>query len=157
MALKPNEQAYWESYLQTLPEDQKPIRTNVTAGYAGNPEITDELLALYFEGKKTAGSSLVEDFETAGDPLPKVGNYWIYLGSQGQPRCILRTERVVFHRFKEVPLEIAIAEGEGDLSLEHWRKVHSELYKPYLAQWGISDINEARVVTEHFTIVFRGV
>lgn len=155
MPLKPNEQAYWEKYLQTLADEVKLSHALVTAGYAGNPQITDELLALYLQGKKSAGSSLMEDFQTAGDPLPEVGNYWIYLDSRGDPRCILRTDRVVTHKFKDVPPEIAMAEGEGDLSLEYWKRVHSELYKPFLRQWGIGNLDEATVVTEFFSIVYR--
>ncbi len=49
MALKTNEQAYWESYLQTLTDVNKPSNAHVTAGYAGNADITDELLAMYFK------------------------------------------------------------------------------------------------------------
>jgi uncharacterized protein YhfF len=156
MSLRPNEKTYWENYISTLPESEALPNTKVTAGYAGNPEITDELLLLYLEGKKTAGSSLAEDFQTAGDPLPQVGDYWIYLNSSGKPCCILRTDRVVTHKFKDIPLEIAIAEGEGDLSLAYWKRTHAELYNPFLQQWGISDLNEATVVTEFFKIVYRG-
>lgn len=154
-SLKPQERQYWQSYLQTLTPDQIPTNAHVTAGYAGNPEISDELLELYLSGKKTAGSSIVEDFLSAGDPFPKVGNYWIYLSGIGQPCCILRTEEVVTHKFKDVPLEIAVAEGEGDLSLEYWRKVHSELYSPFLARWGVARIDDATVITEFFRIVYR--
>ncbi|MGZ3749034.1 MAG: ASCH domain-containing protein [Pseudobdellovibrionaceae bacterium] len=96
---------------------------------------------------------MVEDFLTAGDPLPQAGNFWIYLNSKAQPSCILRTEKVVIHKFKEVPVEIAIAEGEGDLTLNYWMNVHSELYSPYLRSWGIDDINDATVITEYFRVV----
>jgi 5-formyltetrahydrofolate cyclo-ligase len=154
-SLKSREASYWESYLQTLPLEQKPREAFVSAGYAGTPEMTDELLHLYLSGKKTAGSSLVEDFLSAGDALPRVGNYWIYLNSSGEPSCILRTERTVIHKFKDVPLEIAIAEGEGDLTLEYWKRAHSDLYLPHLEQWGIEDLNEATVITEFFSIVYR--
>lgn len=155
MTLKKTEQIYWESYIQTLPESARPISANVTASYAGNAEITDALLLLYLEGKKTAGSSLLEDFQSAGDPLPRVGNHWIYLNSRNEPCCILRTDRIVTHKFKDVPPEIASAEGEGDGSLEDWRRIHSELYAPFLKQWGIQDLNEATVITEFFSIVYR--
>lgn len=154
-SLKPNELLYWKNYLEAFPELKKAKDIFVSAGYAGNPDITDELLKLYMAGKKTAGSSLVEDFVTAGDPLPKVGNYWIYLNSVGEASCILKTVKIVTHKFKDVPIEVAIAEGEGDLSLEYWRKVHSELYTPYLEAWGIKDLNDATVITEFFSIVYK--
>ncbi|MGZ3809482.1 MAG: ASCH domain-containing protein [Bacteriovorax sp.] len=134
-SLKPHEKTYWENFLQTLSEDKRPKNAIVSAGYAGTPAITDSLLELYLSGKKIAGSSMVEDFLSAGDPLPAVGNFWIYLDSRGQPSCILRTEKIVTHKFKDVPLEIVIAEGEGDLTLDYWKKVHSELYSPFLKSW----------------------
>lgn len=154
--LTPREQEYWQAYLESLPADRRPAAdVHVEAGFAGNAAITDELLQLYLSGRKTAGSGLVEDFTSAGDPLPQPGNHWLYLDGQSRPRAILRTEKVVVHKFKDVPPEIAVAEGEGDLSLAYWRRVHAELYAPHLAAWGVADLNEAHVVTEFFTLVHR--
>jgi uncharacterized protein YhfF len=153
--LKPIEQKYWQSYVDSLTPEERPLQPHVEAGFAGSPSITDDLLQLYLAGKKTAGSSIAEDFMAMGDPLPKVGDYWIYLDSKGELRCILRTEKVVFHKFKDMPVEVAIAEGEGDLSLEYWRRVHSEFYFPHLSDWGISQMDDATVVTEYFEIVYK--
>lgn len=85
VALKPAELAYWEKYVDSSVNKESLRDVFVSAGYAGNPQITDELLALYLGGKKTAGSSLKEDFLSAGDAIPKVGNHWIYLNSSGAP------------------------------------------------------------------------
>jgi uncharacterized protein YhfF len=149
------EKIYWEKYLSALPEVERPKNPHVTASFAGNREITDELLALYLNGKKCAGSSIVEDFLTAGDPLPKVGNYWIFLNSKDEPSCILRTEKITIYKFKDIPIEIVLAEGEGDLSIAYWRRVHTELYLPFLAQWGVENIEDATVITEFFKIVYK--
>jgi uncharacterized protein YhfF len=153
--LKPLEERYWRKYLSTVAPEKIPEAPRVEARYAGNKLITDGLLDLYLIGKKTAGSSIAEDFQSAGDPLPKVGSYWILLKSNDEPGCILKTDRIEFHKFKDVPPAIAIAEGEGDLSLEYWRRVHEELYRPHLSGWGLSEINEATVLTEFFTLVYR--
>lgn len=153
--LKPHERAYWQRYVDSCLNKKELDGTYVTAGYAGSPEITDRLLELYLNGKKSAGSSVVEEFETAGDPLPEIGNHWIYLDGRGEPRLILRTEGVETHKFNDVPERIAIAEGEGDLSLEYWRRVHARLYTPLLSEWGLSRIEEATIITEHLKIVFR--
>jgi uncharacterized protein YhfF len=77
--LKEIEQRYWQNYLATQAGQKVPKEPKVVAAWAGSKEITDELLKLYLSGKKVAGSSLVEDFITSGDPLPQVGNYWIFL------------------------------------------------------------------------------
>jgi uncharacterized protein YhfF len=155
MSLSPAEERCWQAYLNQLPPSEQWRGSKVTASYAGSREMTDRLIDLYLTGRKTAGSGLVEDYLTAGDPLPAVGDHWIALGQNGEPRCILRTERVETHAFRDVPERIAVAEGEGDLSLDYWRHSHAAHYCPHLEEWGIVDIEEATVVTEHFTIVFR--
>jgi len=154
MDLTPTEFAYWESYVQST-VDKPPEDAIVTAGYAGTLELTDELLALYLAGKKKAGSSVVEDFVAAGEPLPIVGNYWIYLDGRGEPACILKTVRIALNKFKDLPEEIAIAEGEGDRSIDYWKRVHGDLYRPFLKSWGVRDVDEATIITEFFEIVFR--
>ncbi|NUT18741.1 MAG: ASCH domain-containing protein [Hamadaea sp.] len=146
---------FWQAYLQTLPPESRPAEPFVEASFAGPRESTDELLSLYLTGRKTAGSSIKEDFIAAGDPLPKVGNFWILLNSREEPGCLLRTEKIVEHKFYDVPPEIAVAEGEGDLSLEHWRRVHRAIYEPHLAEWGLASIADATVLTEYFALVFK--
>ena len=144
---------YWNSYLETL--EEKLDHPDVEAGIAGNQEIADKLLSLYIEGKKTAGSGLVKDYELAGDPLPKVGNYWIILNSKGEPGCIVKTVKVEQYKFNEVPEEVAIAEGEGDLSLDYWQKAQREFFNPYLKDWGVEDLDQEMVVTEFYEVVFK--
>ena len=153
--LKPIEKEFWNEYIK---QNSIELAENVfvEANPAGSLEITDDLIDLYLAGKKSAGSSLVEDFETCGDPLPKVGNFWILLNSKEEPVMILKTVRIEINKFKDIPVRIAIAEGEGDSSLAYWKEVHSRLYSPYLKQWGVDDINEAHVITEFFEIVHRG-
>jgi uncharacterized protein YhfF len=149
-ALTERESLYWQSYLSTGAPGG-PVEANI----AGNETIADELLKLYLIGRKTAGSSLLEDYLTAGDPLPEPGRHWIVLDSKGAPGCILRTERVERHKFNEVSERVAIAEGEGDLSLAHWRKAHEEFFRPFLNGWGLEKIEQATVVTEFFRLVYR--
>ena len=152
--LTPIELKFWNDYLKESKLDPHG-EYRLSASPAGNSNITDELIELYLCGKKRAGSSIVEDFTSAGDPLPAVGDYWILLDSHKKPVLLLKTVRTVINRFKSVPLEIALAEGEGDLSLEYWKRVHAELYTPHLKQWGLSNLDEAHVITEFFEIIYR--
>ncbi len=152
MALTPEQEQFWQDYLDGLAPEDRPDSA-VCASCPGIPEIADQLIELYLAGKKTAGSGLVEDYRAAGEPLPEVGDHWIALGSNGQPRCILRTVSVETHLFKDVPERIALAEGEGDLSLDYWRRAHIEFFRPMLPGWGIDDIDDAMVVTEFFALV----
>lgn len=148
--------SFWQAYLETVSPEDRPVDPFVEAAFAGTRESADELLDLYLKGQKTAGSSLREDFLAVGDPLPRVGNFWIVLNSRGEPGCLLRTEKIAVHRFYDVPPDIALAEGEGDLSLDHWRRVHQAAYEPHLAQWGLASIADATVITEYYTVLFHG-
>lgn len=152
-SLKPIEKKFWDTYLSGLSSKEMPPNPFVEASYAGSRQTTDKLLALYLNGKKTAGSSIKEDFISAGDPLPKVGNFWIILNSNDEPKCIVKTIHIVENKFKDVPVEIAEAEGEGDLSLEYWRNTHRKFYSPFLKTWGVEDLDDATVITEFFNVV----
>lgn len=153
--LQPIERRYWEQYLSNLEQSNRSVSFRVEASYAGSRDTTDKLIELYLCGKKTAGSSIAEDFISSQDKLPQVGNFWIVLNSKNEPSCILKTEQVVFNKFKNVTSEIAIAEGEGDLSLEYWKRVHTQFYLPHLPKWGVSKIEEATVITEYFRLVYK--
>lgn len=151
--LNEKEVILWKKYLESLPEAERPLNPQVEAAFAGNREITDSLIALYLEGKKWAGSGLVEDYESVGDPLPKVGNYWLLLNSKDEAACLLRTERIEFHKYKDIPVEIAVAEGEGDLTVESWKELHGKFFVPHLEKWGVKNLDDATVITEFFKIV----
>ncbi len=153
--LKPLEQSFWKDYLASLPPKIRLKKPFVYAGYAGGRKNTDALIRLYRAGKKTAGSGLVKDYATAGDPLPKVGDYWILLDSRDRPQFLLKTLRTELNLFGRIPKSVARAEGEGDLSVAYWKKAHARFYFPFLSEWGLDDIDKAVVITEHFEIVHR--
>lgn len=153
--LKPTERAFWAEYVRRIPSVFKPRNPCVHSAFAGNRKTTDELIRLYLAGQKSAGSGLVKDYLTAGDPLPRVGDYWIALDSRAQPRLLLKTVRVEINVFKKIPKRIAVAEGEGDMSVAHWKRVHRKFFSPSLKRWGIDDLDEAEVITEHFALVHR--
>lgn len=151
--LNNEELTFWNSYTATL--TKKPVNPIVFSGMAGNEKIADELLQLYLNGKKTAGSGLMKDYLKANEPLPQVNQYWIILDSKLTPKCIVQTIKVEVNRFDEVPEKIAIAEGEGDLSISYWRTAHKEFFKPFLKDLGISNLNEELIITEYFKVIFR--
>ncbi len=153
--LRPLERIFWDDYLATLPSNSRPRKQFVEAAFAGRREGTDALIRLYRLGKKSAGSSLVKDFESAGDPLPKVGNYWIMLDSHERPQLLVKTIRTEINLFGDIPKAVARAEGEGDLSVSYWKKAHRDFYLSFLTKWGIADINKAKVITEHFEILYH--
>ena len=153
MNLNNAEMDFWQSYLNTLTVQL--IDPIVTSGMAGNAQLADELLELILKEKKTAGSGLLKAYQIENEDIPKVGNYWIILDSKSIPRCIVQTVKVEINRFDQVSESVAIAEGEGDLSMYYWQKAHSAFFAPFLKSWDIDNLDEELVVTEYFHLVYE--
>jgi uncharacterized protein YhfF len=94
-----------------------------------SPEMADALLALVLEGKKTATASALREYEAEGQPLSRVGERFIVLDGRGRPACVAQTCEVAIKRFDEVDAAFAYDEGEGDRSLDSWRREHERFFR----------------------------
>lgn len=81
--------------------------------------MADELLVLVLEGKKTA---------ITGTEADEVGEQITIQDGLGNPKAIIEIIEVTQRRFKEVDESFAHDEGEGDQTLEYWRKAHKEFF-----------------------------
>jgi uncharacterized protein YhfF len=76
---------------------------------------------------KTASCGSLASFQAEAS-APKIGSYNIILNGQGTPVCVVRMVSMRLVRFCDVTEEFARKEGEGDLSLEYWRKEHQRFF-----------------------------
>ncbi|MDN5964673.1 MAG: ASCH domain-containing protein [Actinomyces sp.] len=83
-----------------------------------------ELVDLVLSGAKTATAGPLSDYREEDEPLPEVGELGIVCDGAGRPRALVRTDAVAVVPFDEVDEVHAAAEGEGDLSLDFWRRAH---------------------------------
>ena len=120
--------------------------------FGGNP---DGLAALVLAGKKTATASAFPLYELEGEALPRAGEYSVILDSRDHALCIIRTTRVFVTPFRDVDDRQAWKEGEGDRSLEYWRRVHREFFTGELAEVGLTFSEDLLVVCEEFELVYR--
>ncbi len=116
----------------------------------------DELAQLVLEGKKRATASVYELYEYDGEKLPQVGGYSVIMDSKDQAVCVIVNTDVRIVPFCEVDEEQARLEGEGDLSLEYWRKVHRECFKEWMEEASRTFGEDTKVVLETFRVVFSG-
>lgn len=92
--------------------------------FGDSPELSISLLDLIRRGHKRAGTSLLWEHQAEGEPLPRVGDIAIVLDNTHRPALITRNTSVEVVPFNEVTAEYARIEGEGDKSLDYWRKGH---------------------------------
>lgn len=150
-------QAFWQSYLATLPEKHphRSLRAPHAWSFGNSSEMADELGVLVQHGTKTATCSLLWEHETDGLPLPQVGELSIILDGVGLPLCIIATVQVEIKPFGAVDESFAAAEGEGDRSLEYWRAVHRRYFSPYCTAIGRSFDEATPLVCERFKLVYQ--
>lgn len=96
--------------------------------FGNSPELANELATLVLTGKKIATcSSLQGWYDDDVRPLP--GGYNIILDGEKKPLCVVRTTGLFLTRFDRVTPEMAMMEGEGDLSLEYWQREHQRFFQ----------------------------
>ena len=111
-----NAQQLWAAYR----EKSGVAHDNYTAwAFGGDP---DGLAELVLAGKKRATCSLGHVYELTGEPIPAV--------------CVIRTTCLRLIPFCQVDAALAAREGEGDLSLAYWQRVHRDFFEKELAPYG---------------------
>lgn len=103
----------------------------------------DELVELVLEGKKTATTCL------NNTNIPKVGERSILTFENEKKACVVETKQVIITKFKDVTPEMAYLEGEGDRTLDYYRKVHTDYFKTINPDFN----DDTEVVFEVFEVV----
>ena len=93
-------------------------------GFGDSAELSEELLSLIRLGRKRAGTSLLWGCEADGQALPSTGSIEIVVDHHNAPALVTKITSVEIVPFNEVTPTYAAIEGEGDGSLEYWRKGH---------------------------------
>jgi len=122
--------------------------------FGDSPGLADELLALILGGEKRAATCLVVEMELRGEPEPRVGTYTIVLDGEGRPRAVLRTVGIRRTTFDDVDEGHAYWEGEGDRTLESYRREHTKYFGRVGKALGFEFTEDMAVVLERFELVY---
>lgn len=126
------------------------------AGPFSDPELANYqgmLIDLVREGRKRATARLDMEFEKYGFDRRGSGDLWLVTDTDGEPACLIRITDVQAWPFLEVPLSFTQREGEGDNSLEYWRRVHEEYFVLQCDRWGVAWRDDHLVCCEGFDLV----
>ncbi|WES69675.1 ASCH domain-containing protein [Superficieibacter sp. HKU1] len=95
--------------------------------FGDSAEMADELVQLVIAGDKKASCGSLAAW-SQGEEAISPGDYHIVLDGSDHPACVIRTISLKLIRFNEVTAQDAAAEGEGDKSLQYWRKSHQAFF-----------------------------
>ena len=148
-------EAMWRAYLaaggQSSPQ---PLPQPPHWHFCDNEQDANECARLVLAGRKRATSPSLWSFESRGEPIPQVGELHVVTNWNGEAECVIRTTAVRIVPFDQVGEEHAAAEGEGDGTLESWRRVHWDYYHRELEGTGFHPRNDMPIVCEYFECVY---
>ncbi len=122
--------------------------------------LRDELVMLVLAGAKRATSSLLDQWRASGHTLPRPGERYAMVDSDGVPVAVVQVTEVDVIRLDEADLALALDEGEGFETVEAWREAHERFWReevlPELGGGGAQQLfDDTRIVVQRFTVVSR--
>jgi len=142
----------WDKYISI---SGKSINTPYESWHFCNNEAdANELAKLTLLGIKRATASLYKSFEAENEPIPKIGDLIVITNWNSEAVCIIEVKKVEILPFKDITKEHAQIEGEGDKSLEYWRRGHINFFTEETKELGIEFNEELEVIFETFQVVY---
>ena len=153
MELPAASRSMWRAYQGELGDDISD-RFYEVFHFDDNEQDADLLADLVLQGVKRATAGLLWSFEADNKPPPNPGDFSIVTNWRSEPQCIIETMRIETVPFEEVTERFAAIEGEGDKTLQYWRKVHWSYFGRECQRLGKSPSLTMPVVCEEFRVVF---
>lgn len=144
----------WGDYLKNHLEDAF-HEVPKTIHFCDNEEDANTCVNLVKKGIKRATSDSLLGLQYRNEKLPKIGDFTIVTDWEGKAQCIVETTKVTLKPFFSIDAEYAQLEGEGDKSLEHWKKVHWEYYRRELEEFERLPRESMFIVCQEFEKIFE--
>jgi uncharacterized protein YhfF len=119
----------------------------------GTAEGADAGAAAILAGEKTLTSSTVWDFPDGR--IPFVGALSVLLNGARRPVAIVETTRVAVMPFGAADAAMALAYGEGERTLDWFRREIGDWYRTAAARHGAAFTEETEVIFEWFRVARR--
>lgn len=146
----------WSDYLGSIGEFQETTDLTYQSWYfCDNEQDANELVELVLEGTKQGTASLHRLYELENERVPEPGDHSVLTDWDGNAKCIIRDIKVTIIPFREFSEGLALIEGEGDKSLEYWRRAHLKVFKADAEAAGFEFTEDLLVVFEQFEVIYR--
>lgn len=146
--------AFWQAFAQSRAVDPT-SRFLEAFHFDDNEPGANELAALVVNGRKRATAALLWAYDLEGKRVPEPSDLSIVTDFRGNEVCIIEILRVDIVPFAQVSAEFAATEGEGNGSLEYWRRAHEAYFGRECKRIGRTPGPDMPVVCERFEVVFR--
>jgi uncharacterized protein YhfF len=120
--------------------------------------LRDRLVLAVLEGRKTATTSLLAEWEHEQEPLPAVGERQTVVASDGTPVAVIELLDVAVTALADADPRLAVDEGEGCRSVSEWRAAHTRFWMEEVVPRlpGAPPVgDDTLIVVERFRVVSR--
>jgi uncharacterized protein YhfF len=149
-----NDTALWKLYVDAvLGGYEPPSREFDVFAFGSTPEQAARLAHHVIKGKKRGTTGWTAQAKLDGSTIPVPGMISIVTDGFGIPLCVIQTERVAHWKFGEATVEIAIAEDEGDRTLDDWRESHREYFEKEGEKIGLPFTDDSEIFSEYFKVL----
>ena len=156
MSISASVAQFWQDFCEHVGADRS--AQFFEAFHFDDNELSANALAeLVLAGIKRATAGLVWSYESEGASLPVAGALSVVTDWGGRPMCVIETLGVEVVPFEQVSAEFAATEGEGDSSLEYWRRVHWASFGRECARIGREPSQIMPVACERFKVIYKAV
>ncbi|WP_300377224.1 ASCH domain-containing protein [Henriciella sp.] len=149
--MTPDQQVFWDRFQTETGDQRKPA--DIFA-FGDSPEMAGELLELVLSGTKRATATRLAVYQKESKRPPAPGDLSLVLDGEDRPACVIETTIVNVDPFNTASEAFAHTEGEGDRSLEYWRKVHLAYYRRECAAEGTVFAAIEPIVFEEFRLIW---
>jgi len=144
----------WGDYLKNHLEDVFHDPPKVYH-FCDNEADANACAKLVKKGIKKATSDSLLGLQYRKEPLPKIGDFAIITNWEGKAQCIIEITKVTLKPYFSIDEKYALLEGEGDKSLDYWKKVHWDYYTRELEEFDRVPRESMIVVCQEFEKVFQ--
>ena len=151
--IDPSVNQMWKGFIKENKEYK--LHEMPESGYfCDNEKDANECVDLVVLKVKQATSTSLWWYEKNNERLPKSDDIYVVTDWNGKAKAIIRTTKVDKVPFNQITENHAELEGEGDKSLEYWKKVHWDYYTREMEPFGASPSEEMFIVCEQFETIW---
>jgi len=143
----------WNDFLDRNSQN-KNKETPISFFFCDNENDANECAELVIKGIKKATATSLWWYQRNNEPLPKIGDQYIVTDWDGDAKAIIETIKIEQVPYNKMTPEFAEIEGEGDKSLEYWKKVHKAYYTREMASFNDDFDENMIIVCEHFKTIY---
>ena len=144
---------FWKSFIINNP---RYVNEKIPESFyfCDNEKDANDCAKLVIQKEKQATAPSLWSFEVNNEELPKVGELNIVTDWNRTPIAIIITTEIKLTPYNKINIQFAVIEGEGDKSLNYWKRVHKDYYTREMKESQDNFSEDMIIVCQYFKTIY---